>query len=431
MTPRISKLFVIPFLAAFQFGCDPYPEYSDLEQWQLDTSLTDHIPGFDRPSRVLVGSEIFIELLGQRDDDGEYDRIPSELHNCLHVFGNGSVEWIDDPEDDSPPHALVVAPGPGSIVISAPHEACPDYVGPGEDFVRDEWSIIGVDPADTTGNWMGTYEHYALAIRSSGPTDYPSALGQLQGPGPVQVAGGGAFHMSMVLTQQIDGETIEVRNNRADGGVLLPEAQQSWGVEPYIWSLPAGEQAALRVVYGGTEIAVPIFEAVEVDRVASLELVPVYELDSSGERDWGLPGGVIALAHDAEGRRIFGVPVEWSVSEGLLAIQPALETNDLLVVGDSCRDKPITKDRRNATIEARVAGLVASAELEWTALREDDISIDPDAPECQGSACDCSASATPTDSLAALFGLLVLGVGLRRRRLDSTVATIARPYVGQ
>jgi hypothetical protein len=421
--PRISKLLVIPFLAAFQFGCDPYPEYSDLEQWKLDVSLPNDIPGVDRPSHVLVGSRIFVELLGQRDDEGAYVRIGGDLRSCVHVFGNGTVEWVDDPEDESGAHGLVVAEGPGSIVISAPREACPEYLGPGEDFVRDTWSVLGVELMDTTASWRGGFDSYALTLRSSGPIDYPDALGQIH-LGPALVAEGGSFQVGPLLTRVVDGETVEVRHSRPGGELLLPEAYQSWLVEPYIWSLDAGEQVDARLAYGDEEIALPTLEGVPVDRIASLELVPIYELDTSGKREWGLPSGVIALAHDAEGRRIFGAPIEWSVSQGRVAIQPFAEASDVLSVGDSCRDSPITKDSRDATIEARVAGLVASAEFEWTALRDDDIEIDTESPLCQGSACDCSASATPNDSLAALFGLLVLGLGLRRGR-------IARPNVGR
>jgi MYXO-CTERM domain-containing protein len=415
MARPISRLFVFPILAAFQFGCDPYPEYSDHGQWEIDVSLPNDVPGLERPSRVLVGSRIFVELLGRRGDDGDYVRLGAELRECVHVFGNGTVQWIEDPpEDYTGPHGVVGAAGPGSIGISAPREACPEYEGPAQDFVRDEWTIVGVEPADTRAWWQGGYENYVLANAIGGPEDFPSAIGKLHDP--LQVADGGRFTLNYVLTQEVDGEEVEVRHNRVDGEWVLPEAQQSWTEEPYFKSLEAGEQVDSSLIYGDDEIVLPTLEGVPVDRIASLELVAVYDRDQTGKRDWGLPMGVIALAHDAEGRRILGAPVEWSVTRGLVSKQPVLEASDLLVVHDSCRAEPLGKDQREATIEARLGELVASVDLEWTALREDDMDIDPDSPNCEGSACDCSTTAAPSDSVAAALGLLLLGAGLRRRR---------------
>jgi hypothetical protein len=431
MIHRKPTPFVLPVVALLAFACDAgEPEYSDSEQWRVEVGLSDVLHGIDRPSHVLVGSRVGVSVSDYRDDDGGYTRLEPELENCVHLFGNGSVEWVEQP--DGTGDFRQVSAGPGSVGISAPREACPEYTGPAEAFERDEWSTIGVEPSETFGEWANHYDHQTLVVGSSGPVDgFPAELGQALGG--VRVAEGGAFSINPVLMHLVDDEAFEVRHAHPELGLVVPADQQALILDPdgfprfrLSGELDAGESVGASVAIGGADnVALPGVEAVPVDTIESLELVAVYEPDYTGERGWGRPLGVMALAHDAEGQRILGAPIEWSITEGLLMLEPASDASDVLWATDMCRKDPLGKDRRDATIEARVGEVVASVELEWTALRVDEVDVDPDSPLCQGSSsCDCSATATPTNSLAAMLGLLLLGVGLRRGRP-------ARRHVGQ
>jgi MYXO-CTERM domain-containing protein len=421
MIHRKPSPFVLPLVALLVFACDAAErDFSDLEQWEVALGLPDRWFGIDRPSHVLVGSRLDPDVVGVRDESGEYDRIEPELDACVHLFGNGTVEWIDDP-DAAGEHARVTAAGPGSVGISAPREACPDYSGPGEDFVRDEWSVVGVEPSATIGEWGNYYDHQALMVGSSGPSAFPTEFGQALGP--VQVAEGGMFKLDPVLMRWVDDERFEVRHARPDVGLAVPEGYEALALDPdgssqfqLAGELAAGQRLEAQVMIGADDVALPGVDAVPAEAIASLELVAVYEPDTTGDRDWGPPIGVMALAHDAEGRRILGAPIQWSIQQGLLGLEPAEDASDLLWVTDTCRDRPLVRDHRDATLEARVGEVVASVELEWTAFRTENLDVDPESPTCQGSACDCSATATPSSSLAALLGLLLLGVGLRRGR---------------
>jgi MYXO-CTERM domain-containing protein len=146
--------------------------------------------------------------------------------------------------------------------------------------------------------------------------------------------------------------------------------------------------------------------------------VPVYWPAESGQnhREWGPPGGVTAIARDAEGRRVYGAPIQWSVTRGRLILDDSNEVADARFVGD-CKAAPRRPSWRGATVEATIGDLSASTEFEWVALASDP--TDPSAPQCSGSACDCSTAAPADESALATLALLALGLGLRRRRACS------------
>ncbi|MCA9702159.1 MAG: MYXO-CTERM sorting domain-containing protein, partial [Myxococcales bacterium] len=169
------------------------------------------------------------------------------------------------------------------------------------------------------------------------------------------------------------------------------------------------------------------------ERIASLELIPAYFPDDGPDDgpgdgaspEWASPVGVLAITRDAEGERIVGAPIEWSLTRGVLDVRVA-DPGDVLSLADTCRASPDEDpEPRGATVEASVAGLVTSIDLEWTAVPGEVPVPDSTNPNCVGSSCSCSTDAEPEGSLAAALGLLLLGLG-RRRRSGGAQASPAR-----
>ncbi|MFV8754193.1 MYXO-CTERM sorting domain-containing protein [Nannocystaceae bacterium ST9] len=406
----MKRWIVVSFIGFPLLACVEHPEPTDLGHWTLDIGLADQIPGLEQPAVVLVDSTISVNLLQRSDGEGQYVDLDEDLRSCTFLTPKGVVasDGLDFHVD---------AAGEGSIQVSAPREACPDYAGPGAEFERDRWSLIAVEPSATIGDWVGATESLAARDGSPGPDEFPADFSTPLGP--IQVVEAGDFYVLPVLTQG----AAEVRWNRDD---VEMSVESTW--QPLVPVGETGPDLGLRgrvdagssvdagLQIGDELVALPEVSTVPIDRIASLELVAVYDTDTREGREWGLPLGVVAITRDEQGRRILGAPVEWTLTRGKLAMHhfedPSL-TADTLSVGDVCRARPIDRARRDATIEARVGELVAEVDLDWIALHGDE--VDRDNPKCESAGCDCSAGGRPTDSIAALLGLLGLGL-LRRRR---------------
>src|SRR5690606_34901472 len=98
-------------------------------------------------------------------------------------------------------------------------------------------------------------------------------------------------------------------------------------------------------------IDLPPVVAIPTREITSLELVPVYSTSDDPQREWGPPLGVVAITHDAEGRRILGPPVEWSITRGRLGQYVETYSSEAIQVQD-CRDEPSRPQWRGATVEA-------------------------------------------------------------------------------
>ena len=407
-------------------ACDPIPEPSDLGHWTLDVGLGNSLAGLEQPSVVLVDSVFTANVLQREDESGRYVRLEPELDACVFTFGMGVVV-----EDEA--GFRVSGPGEGAVGISAPHEACPDYEGPNQDLERDAWSIVAVEPELTSGAWVPAIEAGLFDLAFVGadpfPADFASALEQ------ARVVEGGEFYLAPVLTYA-DAEV------RWASVAMQTQVDPAWQhlihfIEDGVPSLDlrgqldAGDQVDASLVIGEVPVALPRLEAVALDQITQIELVPVYQRERSDARPWGSPLGVVAITRDTQGQRILGAPIEWTLTRGKLAMntfEDPSRTPDVLGVADLCRARPIVQAQRSATIEARIGDLATSIELDWIALHADD--IDPDNTKCESAGCDCSASGEPIDSLAALLALLGLGL-LRRRQTPRAKSWASKPSLAR
>lgn len=136
---------------------------------------------------------------------------------------------------------------------------------------------------------------------------------------------------------------------------------------------------------------------------------------------------------DTRGREVFGVPVQWSVRGGRLAVQPGqaepgpLLGDDYAWVSAACQH-PLRswKGDRVATLRASYGDLSDSVQLRWSYPegwkdRYDEAELEeyfadwaPD-PYCTGAGCNGCASGGSGAGALGLLGLLAAALGLRRR----------------
>jgi MYXO-CTERM domain-containing protein len=403
-------------LAGSLLGCDPL-EPSDEGQYDLRVGLFDAL-GADS-NRVLVGSRFEVEI-DQLRVEGELDPAGGGL-NCAASTASGSLTKTGAIE------FLVETAGPGVVEFAPPIESCPENDDVLVELGPDRWSMIGVEPSAATGSWVGAGDNAVRDWRMSpGPAGtFPDALGLPLDD--ARVAAEGRFLLLPLLLDPSVGTRAEIRWADPDAVVSVPEHYEEIAThveedgerhaQTYLdGSLRAGDSVDASITILATEFDLPALETVPVREITDLELVPVYFPGDGDEREWGLPAGVVAITRDGEGRRVMGAPVAWSVTRGKVSAYSVNFGDDVLEIGD-CRDEPKRAEWRAATIVAELEDLSAEVELEWVALPSDD--IDPTSDVCEGSACNCSTTTSPSDSVFATLALLAL-LGLRRRRSSTT-----------
>lgn len=407
-------------------ACLP-PESSDLNQYDLRVGLVDQL-GLDS-HRVLVGTSFSLNVEGVTGG-GEIE--PS----CVTSSTTGVVSTVGD-------EFLVDAAGSGTIEF-APNDSCPEVAELGPD----RWSLIGVEPGNATALWIGAADSMVLDYRlSPGPAGmFPEAIGRPLAHS--RVAAAGRFVLLPTLVDQGAGERAEIRWRDSEAVLAVPDEYKLLTMQIVgnmieyrnflDGRLLAGPPLTSSITILENEFELPQVEIVPLDEIAELQLVPVYSPSDEPEREWGPPVGIVAVALDGKEQRILGAPLEWSVTSGdlyavddghtdLYYADPFLG-DDTMVVGD-CGDRPTEPEWRSATVEATIAGHVASAELEWLALPSDDDELDPDNKSCRSDVagddspdgrsddgCSCSATAPPRDAALATLPLLALVVVRRRRR---------------
>jgi MYXO-CTERM domain-containing protein len=405
-------------------ACDPL-EPSDEGQYDLALTLNNQL-GVDS-HRVLVGSR-FELAIKQLRIEGEVDPDGGGLM-CAASTATGSLAQVGAIE------FAVTSAGPGSVEFAPPIESCPENDDVLIELGPDSWSMTGVEASAATGRWIGAGDNGVMVWNMSpGPLGvFPDAIGRPLDE--VRVAAGGRFMLLPALIDQSAGERAEIRWADPNSFITVPghydELATFIGIDgekqPQAHldgSLRAGDSFDASVTILETEFELPAIEAVPSQQITSLELVPVYFEGDGHEREWGPPAGIIAITRDGEGRRVLGAPIEWSIERGRVSAHNQNFGDDVLEVGD-CRDEPKRAEWRGATIIAELDNLSAEVELEWVALPTDE--IDATGELCEGTACSCSTAASPSDSVLATLGLLVLGGLLRRRHSSRCSAASTDP----
>ena len=409
-------MLLAPLVGLALLACDP-PEPTDGGQYEVGVNLADRL-GRDA-ERVLIGSTFDLRVLAIPGIGiGEGD----ERLTCLDVSASGSLDLVAQNLDGGT--FTVTSAGPGAVELAAPSLACPDDDALAE-LGPDRWSLVGVEATGLRGAWAFEDEGAALAWgMSPGPAaSFPPGFAEPNDD--LRAVAGSTFSAWAMLVDPNGGPLAEVRFDPREAAIEVPArwaalalSEEGEGPRSFLsGQLADGEGfTPTLTLFDDISVELPAVEAVPVSEIVSLELVPVYwpaESDQN-QREWGPPAGLIAVSRDAEGRRIFAAPIEWSVTRGRLSVLEDGNT-DALSVAD-CKAVPRQPSWRGATVEARVGDLVASTELEWVAVPSD--VTDPEDPLCTGSACTCSTTGTLGES--GLAGLALLGLGLWLRRRSAT-----------
>ncbi|PRP93501.1 hypothetical protein ENSA7_79290 [Enhygromyxa salina] len=217
-----------------------------------------------------------------------------------------------------------------------------------------------------------------------------------------------------MLLQPALGERVEVRYSVAQV-IADPEFAAVAMADPDAETpvVPSGLDVEPTLEIAGHEMQMPRVRAVGVEQITELELVATYAREDAGPREWGTPRHVVAVARDAAGHRVVGPPVEWTLTQGNLALTAFGER---LALEDICSDSPKVARSDSATIEARIGEVVSSVELEWTALPDDRRRRED--PNCEQVGCSCSSGGDggAPESVFAVFALLGFAGWERRSR---------------
>lgn len=221
------------------------------------------------------------------------------------------------------------------------------------------------------------------------------------------------------------GGSVSLRDDLLDG--IVP--RDGWlAIE-----VAEGAQANLGVAVRGQSFDGAVVEGVSADTLASIELVVAYD-DFFYAEGGTVPYAARAIVRDDQGRQVFGVPVDWSVSGGRLAVEPGLAEdgeligNDYAWVFDACQHpRRAYRGERSAVLRASYGDLGDSLELSWSypegwqdayedgELDEMWAEYEPH-PYCTGVGCNgCSSGGSTRGGLAWVLGLVGLALGLRRR----------------
>lgn len=422
----------------------------DAGELGFDLGLADVLYEFRSGDRMLLGTQLCPHVSMATDDEGKQVHVMNDeeswLLACMDESLSGGLQF------DAERCVLLDTPGELTWTLEATGEcewesdslrivvaaASPQLRAGFDDWrlrsggawVPDDYTIelLGLAPGRTLDDLHE--DPSAPRLVAAGQLDTPllrfdDELGRVWTRGlPLALVGEGATIVEPIEVQNDEGfYTI----SEYVLGDELPLVLEPGAVVRIRASLPDGSQ-----------LDTPELIAAPPSAAASLDLVVALV----GEKD---PSYAFAEVRDAEGRVLHGAPIEWSVSEGALAVLPGSLDNearsgDYAIVGlFGCEPPPAQPTERHAILRARIGALEDSVELAWTAMPDEpgifDLPFEPD-PSCMfgddsgdsgddgndevgeagiddGSGCGCTSSreSTPFAGFAWL-GLLAL----RRRR---------------
>lgn len=213
-------------------------------------------------------------------------------------------------------------------------------------------------------------------------------------------------------------------------------------------TLAAGEHMELWLERGAETLALGEVEGVAAEELTELEVIAGF---TGNEEDPGIPFGARAVARAGE-RIVYGVPVDWTVTEGRLPLWRDPERPwgpDYVALVDEdglrCHSPPDERRRFRARLRATYVELEAEATLEWIEEADEDASVGEAvseflqgggaerSPLCEGpgfadEGCGCRSSG---DGRLGALALLVLGVVARRRPQPPRSQRSRRPWLSR
>lgn len=404
-------------------ACDQPPDYVTAEG-QIGLRLGE-LSGeiIQRPAEhadLVVGSTVCVEMQGWFTDDGREFHVRGEeeddawLRECFDLSA-GPGATIDDA------CMTLDAAGDSSIVMTA--KACELTDDNGPELRDDRMPIV----AHAIEDLVLTYEDPILRTihleLDPGPAAEFSPAPERPAGEPLRVVADGSYTVFPQPALAVDpARTVAFTGGTAralteftlDGFVANPD-----GTAIIDLALDQNARIALDLPAGtltGDEI-----RGVDPALAVSMELVVGYQKCHDCASGYGAPSHAIAIVRDADGGRLFGAPVEFSI-DGKAGDLSAAGAEGVVAFENVCTDAE--GDERSATLNASYGLLVASVALEYACPDEEDEvdgwdveTVDDDQEELDLDLFGCGCSTDDRGPGAAGLLAVVLGLAARRRRL--------------
>lgn len=367
------------------------------------------VPGCGEDEDALTSAEVVACY-----EDEVAGPVERDFEGCLVATAPGELDWTFTPID-CPAAARGYQPGADRLrlPIVAAEEASASLVAPGDAFAVRE-----------------------LVDEHGG--EFPEDA-QVPAGGEALVLADVAVPFAVVLAHPDHADPLAWNPDQwrivAEGADVDPEWDAAGVVE---LALPAGAAVDLTLVRDELELPVGTIRAVAEADIASLEVVVGFVPDDEQLDGHGPPIGARAIARTSDGAPVWGVPIEWEVTEGALPVwrdETLPWSTDYIALMDrdaqACHAPPEHATTYEATIVATWGEFEVETPMRW---RED--AVDESAGEAikefftgedhrNADACEgpgfpgegCSCSSTRPGAGAAAYGLaFVVILGLRRRR---------------
>jgi MYXO-CTERM domain-containing protein len=416
-------------------GCTPAltGEASQLQFFDatLVASACDRIHGV----RAIVAGSRFCPVLACHPDvpgcgDGDDALTSAQVAACHDAVLAGPIEYDDD--------GCMVAIDEGELDWSFTPIACAanaEGYAPAADRLR-----LPIVAADEITAWLETPGD-AFAVRDLiGADGAPFPDDAQLGPGrealvladarvPFAVVLGHPDHAEPVAWNP-DAWTIEA----VAGEVELEWS--AWGVVEL--ALPAGTTVDLALRRMEDDLVVPVgrVRAIEATAVASLDVIVGFVPDDEAPESHRAPVGARAVARTHDGAPVWGIPVQWEVTQGALPVWRDAElpwSTDYVALLDrearACHAPPERETVYEATVVAHWGEFAAESAMRWREEPVDESAAEEikeffagedheDADACEGPGFPeegCSCASSRPNALGLALGVVVV-LALRRRR---------------
>lgn len=373
---------------------------------------------------VAAGSSLCPELVGHLDGPPSRDTFhEADLSDCYEISADGPVTWDG---------ACAQLEGAGWVRFTMTPRVCEQRERADIPNQVETLSLEIVEPSSLRGRIRPAVDAFwEVYLQPAPEATFPDDASPSPDD-PVLIAESG---MSWFLAEVDD---TAGRSTAWSNGVLT-------GIPDHV--LASGTDRDFMVRAGPGVTFVPVLElpgrdvplgelrSVPVDAAEHLEIVSAhgYEVGvrvDDDTTDWVEWVQLRAWVRDGQGRPIYGMPVEWSVIEGHVALETrgSRDTDDWLLtdyaqVADICFEPRVEEPPGRAVVEARLGSLRHTITVDFESSREHPTNPwpgdewlamcqGPDGPVDRGCACVTTPGARPP----LLGGLALVLLGVTRRR---------------
>ncbi len=417
-------------------GCTPVlgGEAGQLEFFDVRL-IADACDRIHAPRALVTGSR-FCATIGCNSDvpgcgDDDDALTSAEVRACYEDAVAGPVERDDE--------GCLVAMAPGELDWTFTPVECPASARgytPGADRLR--LPIVAAD--EVTASLVAPGDAFAVReLVDAHGGEFPDDA--QVGDGEVLVLADTSVPFAVVLAHADHADPLAWNPDQwrivAEGADVEP-TWNDLGVVAV--ALPAGVSVDLTLVRDDIEVPVGTIRAIAESEIATLDVVVGFVPDDEQTDGHGPPIGARAIARTAEGAPVWGVPVEWEVTDGALPLwrDDALPwSTDYVALMDrdaqACHAPPEHATTYEATIVATWGEFEVETPMRWREDAVDESFAEElgelftgekhrNADTCEGpgfpdEGCSCSSAAGGAGAPAyGLAAVVILGLRRRRRR---------------